>query len=179
MTTLTLARQAAAVATASAFLCSGPAYAARKALVIGNAANREGKLANQATAFCKWIGGRLPTEEEREYVASGGSEGRTYPWGNDEPGARACWNGEGNELGTGSRKSTCPVGSYKVGDSKWGAHDLAGNVWEYTSSDYDSSHKVLRGGSWYLGHAEYHRARYRRRDDAKNWPSHVGFRCGL
>ena len=75
---------------------------------------------NQATAFCKWIGGRLPTEEEREYVASGGSEGRTYPWGNEVPGARACWDGEGSDLGKGNRKTTCAVGSHKAGDSRLG-----------------------------------------------------------
>src|SRR5205085_165588 len=114
---------------------------------------------NQASAFCKWAGGRLLSEEEREYVASGGSEARTYPWGNDEPGARVCWDGEGSDAGKGNRKTTCPVGSHKAGDSKWGVHDLAGNVYDWTSSDYDASHKVLRGGSWAGGDAVLLRAR--------------------
>jgi formylglycine-generating enzyme required for sulfatase activity len=134
---------------------------------------------NQAKAFCGWIGGRLPTDEEREYVASGGSEGRTYPWGNEEPGARACWDGEGSDLGKGNRKTTCPVGSHKAGDSKWGLHDLAGNVWEWTSSDYDSSHKVIRGGSWPYNHAADLRASYRG-DFAPTYRYNgIGFRCGL
>lgn len=134
---------------------------------------------NQAGAFCRWIGGRLPTEEEREYVASGGSEGRTYPWGNEEPGARACWDGEGNDLGKGNRKTTCPIGSHKAGDSKWGLHDLAGNVWEWTSSDYDSSKKGIRGGSWYLDYPEILRAQSRNWVDPSGGRLNVGFRCGL
>ena len=133
----------------------------------------------QATAFCHWIGGRLPTEEEREYVAAAGSEARTYPWGNEEPGARACWDGEGNDLGKGDRKTTCPVGSHEAGDSKWGLHDLAGNVWEWTSSDYDASNKSIRGGSWFYGGAGYLRARSRYRYVPSGWNYIVGFRCGL
>jgi Sulfatase-modifying factor enzyme 1/PEGA domain len=134
---------------------------------------------NQATAFCKWIGGRLPTEEEREYVASGGSEGRTYPWGNEEPGARACWGGEGSDLGKGNRNGTCQVGSHGSGDSKWGLHDLAGNVWEWTSSDYDSSQKVLRGGSWIVDTPGSLRARYRSWLEPSSRSGNFGFRCGL
>jgi iron(II)-dependent oxidoreductase len=133
----------------------------------------------QAAAFCKWIGGRLPTEKEREYVASGGSEDRTYPWGNEEPGARACWDGEGSDLGKGNRKTTCPVGSHKAGDSSWGLHDLAGNVWEWTSSDYDSSNKVARGGSWNGVAPEDLRARYRFGLAPSLRLITFGFRCGL
>gem|GEM_PF-1942924 len=134
---------------------------------------------NQSTAFCKWVGGRLPTEEEWEYVASGGSEGRTYPWGNEEPGARACWDGEGNDLGKGNRKGTCAVGSHQAGDSKWGLHDLSGNVWQWTSSDYDASNKVVRGGSCFNGIPDLLRARDRDRDVPSLRSYNVGFRCGL
>ncbi len=133
---------------------------------------------NQATSFCKWAGARLPSEEEWEYVASGGSEGRTYPWGNEEPGARACWDGEGSDLGKGNRKSTCPVGSHKASDSKWGLHDLSGNVWQWTSSDYDGSNKVVRGGSWLDDLPEILRARDRVRNVPTTWDSVIGFRCG-
>ena len=134
---------------------------------------------NQSTTFCKWIGGRLPTEEEWEYVASGGSEGRTYPWGSEEPGARACWDGEGSDLGNGNRKTTCAVGSHKGADSKWGLHDLSGNVWQWTSSDYNASQKVLRGGSWLKNSPEYLRARFRYRSEPSDRDGGIGFRCVL
>jgi formylglycine-generating enzyme required for sulfatase activity len=134
---------------------------------------------NQATAFCKWIGGRLPTDEEREYVASGGSENRTYPWGNDEPGERACWHGKGSKStkGVGIAIFTCDVGTHTAGDSRWGVHDLAGNVWEWTSSDYNSKGKVARGGSWVDPHAQYLQARNRNWWETSAGINNVGFRC--
>ena len=134
----------------------------------------------QATSFCKWIGGRLPTEEEREFVATGG-ERRRYPWGTAEPAARACWDGEGSDLGQGRRRGTCYVGAYKDGDSKWGLHDLAGNVWEWTSSDYSEDHtnKVVRGAS-YRANDESELFSVRRRSrDPNNRTDYIGLRCAL
>ncbi len=135
---------------------------------------------DQATAFCRWVGGRLPTEEEREYAASGGSEDRVHPWGEGEPGERACWSGAAPEA---ARKSTCPVGAHRAGASRWGQRDLAGNVWEWTTSDYvplgrdrTPVGKVVRGGSW-KDPAERLRARSRHWLETHAADSTVGFRC--
>jgi hypothetical protein len=132
---------------------------------------------NQATAFCKWMGARLPMAEEREWAASSG-EGRAYPWGNEPQGAKACWDGEGSDVGKGNRKTTCAAGSHPAGASKQGVEDLAGNVWEWLSNDYTGG-KEVRGGSWDGGYAEPLRASFRSGGAPSNAFSYIGFRCGL
>lgn len=133
---------------------------------------------NQAIAFCKWVGGRLPTEEEREYVASGGSDGRTFPWGSEKPGAQACWWSDVNQA---APSTTCPVGSHPEGDSKWGLHDLAGNVFEWTNSAFDNRSTVIRGGSWNTLPDQWHLLRSESRFNSSpnaRFDS-LGFRCAL
>lgn len=102
--------------------------------------------AYEAIAFCAWIGGRLPTAEESEYVASGGAQQRYYPWGNEEPDAnRACWSGPANAP---RRTTTCPVGTHLAGDSRWGVHDVAGNVYELIALGAPFQYGASRGGSF-------------------------------
>lgn len=113
-----------------------------------------------ATAYCRWVGGQLPSEAQWEYAARGPA-GLIYPWGNQ---FECGWGNFADGCDDGYAASA-PVGSFAQGASWCRALDLAGNAWEWVADWYardyysdspdqnpqgaDSGEdKVMRGGSW-------------------------------
>ena len=154
---------------------------------------------NDAIAFCRWRGARLPTEAEWERAARGGLVQKQFPWGDEltPRGVHQCniWQGVFPHHNTGEdgHLGTAPVKAYRP--NGFGLYNMSGNVWEWCSDWFSPDFhlegprtdpqgpavgiaRVLRGGS-YLCHASYCN-RYRLAARSSNSPEsttgNIGFR---
>lgn len=144
-----------------------------------------------AAAYCRWAGGRLPSEAEWAYAARGPA-GAIYPWGDEFVCDGGNFAGESTGCDDGYA-TTAPVGAFPAGASWCRALDMGGNVWEWVGDRYGADYysqaperdprgpergecRVLRGGAWNVG-GWAGRGAHRSWNLPTDRSALVGFRC--
>ncbi|WP_399145354.1 formylglycine-generating enzyme family protein [Streptomyces sp. MK7] len=113
---------------------------------------------DDALAYCRWSGTRLPAEAEWEYAARGGLEGEPYPWGDErDPGGEYRMNifrgtFPGRNTAADGYRATCPVDAFPP--NGYGLFNMTGNVWEWCADWFAPGARVLKGGS-HMCHESY------------------------
>lgn len=153
---------------------------------------------NDAVAYCKWAGGRLPSEGEWEHAARGGLGDARFPWGDKEPNDHdffPCniWQGQFPHVNSckDGYSGTAPAISFEP--NGYGLYNMVGNVWQWTCNPYKvrslkktaryqnanhGGHKITKGGS-FLCHKSYcyrYRIAARTGNSPESATTHMGFR---
>jgi len=136
-----------------------------------------------AGAYAKWAGKRLPHEWEWQYAAQG-LDGRLYPWGNEWEDSVVSVPDTGTEL-----RAPDDVNAHPQGKSPFGVEDMVGSIWQWTDEyvDVHTRAAILRGGSYYQPQGSYwyfpqayklnEHGKYLLMSPGENRAGTIGFRC--